>query len=852
MGDIKRVGSGFSLSPSSPIFNNSLSLPKMNVGSISMPEVSHQQVFENIDAQQNAVAQAIGNSVRSVSQVFQSSSNFSLKAADGKSIPASRFLAPDELKQLARLPEHYQAQILNVGAVRGGSSTQIQAELVKNIKAVISDLTMGAEIKFSEKDGRQWSSRNLLDLANAVAQMPLTHRKQLDGVTFVRDDEPDYGYKGHSSDLLEKVANKMVAGHYDIQSRSVILYDRGLQDSFPILDGDIQQSIQSLAACSCSDCNGNSVGTEFQKSLNALQGKATPGDIASLQKMLNPYLLKLKQPQLAEDGKWSSQTETGIRSVQAHLLEKYLKDNVRLTPAQSKELQSLQQLASSPQFGMITRVVSMKDKMQNLHQIPDPHVQSLLRELAQSQFGETSAKFLLQDVSDASRSNRQVTRTEEVMIHEMGHHIQLGLSNENEYIAEFGKLSGWVKRDSGEVADGYINGSMTSEDMGDVYNQLASDAHIDEGNYALKLSAQERSKLFVTSYAATDPMEDFAESYKTYVLNPVELISSSPEKFFFINALPTIQSRKVGSGVRERSHYTEDQIRSFVSSSLSKQYQFTPSAGNVNDFIRQHFENMIGNNPASRALNLSSDTVLAIVDTHQSLLSSAKVPYIATQKASASQNPDYAVLNEIHAKTQALIKSKGNDSEARDFFYSFTNPNEIKTRFPKASKALQTNLKDPAFASMMLALGKIGGYASVINEAKNIDLKDQQSYKDAQSYFSTALKQPSALLSRQALTQSYNYLRGLGSNLINPEDSKIAPAMAFFKTLEADPAEAFPEGWYQFPDEFKEMLRNKRFVQAVSGDSGRYLPSAEVTRETLQKVMDLVEYQRGLDLLRGD
>jgi len=848
MGDIKRLGSGFSISAASPIFRSSLSLPKVEMGAIHLPEVSKTQVLNQMTPKTAAVDQALFDSFYNLEQT-QSNAAMTLKTRDGRSIPASKYLAPDELKQLARLPNYYQIKILNVSAAKG--SSQIQNQLRANIKSVIQDLSKGANIQFSEQNQRQWSVRNLLDLTNAIQQLPLAHRKQLDGVNFVRDSEPAFGYKDHAPDLMEKMANKMVAGHYDLKSRSVILYDRGVQDSFPNLDSEMEQSMRALSNCSCNNCEPQQLDPELQKSLRSASPQAKPTEIRNLQSMLNPYLIGRGRPSISEDGVWSAQTEQGIRTVQAQLLEKYLNANVPLSLAQKQELQQLQDLAASPQFGMITRVVNLKDRMKNLDKISEPHVQKLLQELAKSQFGEASLQFLLRDVSDAFRANPQVSRTEEVMIHEMGHHLQLGLSNENEYIAEFGKLSSWVERATGEAADGYIQGSSTSEDMVDVYNQLASGTRLDEGHYGLKLTPQERSQVFVTEYASTDPMEDFAESYKTYVLNPVQLMESSPEKFFFINALPTIQSRKMGSGAQEKTHYQNSAVIEYARAALRNQYRTNPTQAQVDGFIRQHFENMIGTGASPRPLNLSAETVLAIVDTHQDLLKAVNMPYISTEKIRGKGDADYTVLRQIHEQTLNLIKSHGSDKEAKDFFYGFTNPNEIERRFPKASATMRENLKDPAFASMMLALGKIGGYASVINQGKSIDMQDQQSYQDAKDYFSTALKQPSALLSKQALTQSYNLLRGLSSEMVNPEDRKIAPALQFFRTLEADPAAAFPEGWYQFPDEFKDMLRNQRFIQSISGDGGRYLPSAEVTRETLQKLMEMVEFQRGIEMLRN-
>lgn len=823
MGDIQRLGSGFALSINSPLFRSSLELPKIRMGEIQVPEAARTQVINAMEPGKASAEATIGATVRTIGDTLRREQALMLRTADGRALPAAKYLSPTELRQLARLPEHYQRRILRVSDIRGTAS-QIHAQLRQNIKQVIEDLTLGARIQFKEKDNRQWSVANLLDLALAIHQLPLAHRKQLDGVTFVRDDEPDFGYKGQSPDLMQKLANKMVAGHYDLKTRSVILYDRGLQDSFPILDADMQQSLRNIQ-------------------------RRNPADLRVLQKMLNPYLAGLGASPLAEDGRWSAHMESAVRLVQARLLDKYLTTHYQLTPAQREELQQLQTLVRSPQFTMIARVVGLKDKMKHLNLLPDPQMQKLLSELARSEFGEASLQFLLQDISDVFRINRHVSRTEEVMIHEMGHHMQLGLSNENEYVAEFGKLSGWVERESGEIADGYIQGASTAEDIVDVYQQLASENCLDAGHYGLQLTPQERSQRFVTTYASTDPMEDFAESYKTFVLNPVHLIQRSPEKFFFINALPSIQSRKMGSGAREKTHYQDAAILEYVRAALRNQYQTEPTQAQVEDFIRQQFHKLIGAD--SRSFQLSPETILALVETHRSLLERINMPYISPESIYAASDPDYAVLKQIHEQTLALIQSQGNDEAAKDFFYSFTNPREVERRFPKASPELRENLKDPAFASMMLALGKIGGYALMINQAKNVDLQDQQNYREAQEYFTMVLQQPSALLSKQIFTQSYHYLRGLSSGVINPEANKIAPALDFFRTLEADPAQAFPEGWYQFPEEFKDMLRNRRFIQAVSGDQGRYIPSPQVIRETLQKIKEMIEFKRGIELLRN-
>ena len=75
--------------------------------------------------------------------------------------------------------------------------------------------------------------------------------------------------------------------------------------------------------------------------------------------------------------------------------------------------------------------------------------------MVQSKMGEASLRFFLSDLSNSFRDLRvSTTRTEEIVIHEVGHHIQLGLDNEAHYIEEFAKISQWYETGDGSNADG--------------------------------------------------------------------------------------------------------------------------------------------------------------------------------------------------------------------------------------------------------------------------------------------------------------------------------------------------------------------------------------------------------------
>ncbi len=109
-----------------------------------------------------------------------------------------------------------------------------------------------------------------------------------------------------------------------------------------------------------------------------------------------------------------------------------------------------------------------------------------------------------------------------IWAHEIGHQIQLSDGRWNpERIREFSKLSGWVEsyqNGRAEIYDGIDD--RTGKRM--IFND--------------KIVKASRTDNFVSKYAATDPVEDFAESYSSYLLNPGLLLQKAPEKFMFINA----------------------------------------------------------------------------------------------------------------------------------------------------------------------------------------------------------------------------------------------------------------------------------------------------------------------------
>lgn len=759
---------------------------------------------------------------------------------------AKVYLNAEEIQALKKLPTHYCNQIMDIAA--NTPKGPARALILNNLEKVVNELVQTGKVQFKGRNGRDWELSSLLNVASAVNRLPIAQRKQLAGISFIRAPHPE-APAGLKTGLLSEVAMQSIAAHYDIKEKAVMLYDRGIQESFPALGSALKQSLRTIETAS--------------------QTPAANTTIGELQKMLNPYLKAMGENTIPEDSRWGSSTERAVRMVQIELLGRYARQTYPLTPQQKSEITELKTLAKSSQFDMISRMTDLHDKMKNLNLLPDPEMQKLLQEFAKSDFGTASLRFLMQDISNDFRSQseatkvssgllpvqkasgNQISRIEEIMTHEMGHHFELGLKNESQYISEFSKLSNWRETDSNNQADGYIKGSYSGEDLLDVYNVLASDGKMDAGLYKPELSPEKRSQKFVTTYASTDPMEDFAESYRTFVLYPKTLLQSSPEKFFFINSLPTIQSRKTGAGAREKAHYQPQEIESMVRQVLLERHHASPTPEHVKSFIRDSFETIMGTHPNQPSLHLDPEVILAIVETHRSLLQRADMPYIPTDRIYKQNNPDNEVFQELNSKTRDLIVSHGQNQAAKQFFQRFESPNQVDQLFPDASDALKKQLKDPSFSSMMLALGQIGGHAYYINQLQNKEMTDNKEYKQAQDFFHTVIKEPSALLSKQTFTQSWNYLRGLSSEVFNPESHQVDATVRFFQRLEDNPAQVFPEYWDKLPNDFKELLQNRRFINAISGDQGRYLPSPENIRKTLQQVMDVQEYEQGLQTLLG-
>lgn len=138
----------------------------------------------------------------------------------------------------------------------------------------------------------------------------------------------------------------------------------------------------------------------------------------------------------------------------------------------------------------------------------------------------------LYDASLAMHNSREVagsTKPFGTLVHESGHAIQMGgelgvptaqqIAQEKRLVSEWSTLSNWREPD-GSLADGYrMVGGRESRYYKDPAVQVSD------------------RRAIVTSYAATDSVEDFAEYSRIFYTDPATALRVSPEKFLYTNQL---------------------------------------------------------------------------------------------------------------------------------------------------------------------------------------------------------------------------------------------------------------------------------------------------------------------------
>ncbi len=109
----------------------------------------------------------------------------------------------------------------------------------------------------------------------------------------------------------------------------------------------------------------------------------------------------------------------------------------------------------------------------------------------------------------------------DVAAHEFGHAADGGGRFDPNMIREFGKLSHFVKNSDGTMQDGYNNSGM------EVATDRGGDKPLNTTNFVQDAGTQ---------MAQTSAAEDYAESFRNYLLHPDDLMKAAPDKFLYLNA----------------------------------------------------------------------------------------------------------------------------------------------------------------------------------------------------------------------------------------------------------------------------------------------------------------------------
>jgi len=118
----------------------------------------------------------------------------------------------------------------------------------------------------------------------------------------------------------------------------------------------------------------------------------------------------------------------------------------------------------------------------------------------------------------------------DLLLHELGHAVLLAEKDESARVRAWGTLSGWRARAEDKRADGYVGGFFASE-LPIVASRLALGLpRGDDSRYLPTLGG------LPTGYAGFDPMEDYAESLRLALTEPVALGRASPAKLLVLGA----------------------------------------------------------------------------------------------------------------------------------------------------------------------------------------------------------------------------------------------------------------------------------------------------------------------------
>ncbi|MEB3284708.1 MAG: hypothetical protein VKN33_05435 [Candidatus Sericytochromatia bacterium] len=160
----------------------------------------------------------------------------------------------------------------------------------------------------------------------------------------------------------------------------------------------------------------------------------------------------------------------------------------------------------------------------------------------------------------------QASRMQEVLVHEIGHQIQFGAQTELGSMRDWSKLSAWKDAEGREtfgfdeagtvralnpgVRPGRTNNfvyenfteDLTPQAIAKTLAEIQDPELRSEFEQTLKVKRTLREAIFevfgveAMGYSMVNPLEDFAESFRAFYMDPELLLRKAPDKFLYLNA----------------------------------------------------------------------------------------------------------------------------------------------------------------------------------------------------------------------------------------------------------------------------------------------------------------------------
>ena len=734
---------------------------------------------------------------------------------------AKSVLSTRDFDAVNRLPAAIKSKVLTDHIDYGKTSkTKLEAQIISNLQTSIAKMIPNSQkdqtesIYFANKDNGRWTITDCSSLYNVVNKMPAAHRTQLAGIAFIKDDMPSIG---KNATLFAKIAMTVESGEYiaNGDDRKIILYDRGSDESLGLINQDILESIDKIRQGSKSEVRslqtivnlyGESKGKKYNLSVDGSFGPKTKAAVMDFQldyakkiidKQLNTF--NPNSPVISANGSVPvliTKVETMSKIMEMSINDKINKvlDDIKTGKIKPEDIGSV-----------IKTQALFPDEL-----LVNEKIQTLLFNIASGNFDNTSFNMFMEELMTAV-NNKGGTLSENVLAHEIGHSMQLSGSDfDTKLVGEFAKLSNWENAD-GTLADGHTMGQFALEDRFDALKNVVSDGKKDAGLYL-----HGRNDNFASKYAKTDPTDDFAESYRLFIFDPAHLMSVSPEKFLYINAISRVQMGSnqymLGDPTKD-AYYKPDQIMGIAQKAVVSTAK-----------LEQALQNLVGHGELQN--KLLPDTETAILESHKDLLPKVGFKVGATLDLSS---PDNKVMSRINSYASMLSNlDRQAIDKTMDFYRKVTNDPATtigKDEWNKLSPKVQEKLKDKSYVSMLYAIGKISGNVWVYQNARIKENQDQADYKKGGEYLKeNFLKKPKVTM--DGVKSVYAKAREVASKIYNPEQAELDYTSEFFNLLKKDPKKAIgAEIWNNLPENFKNKLKDPSFIDSITGYEGQFLVS---------------------------